>query len=317
MKRFPLAIFAMALFALPVQAAEAIKIVVPFPAGGSTDSAARVIADALMQVLPTDDFVVENKFGGNGMIAGNDVLSANPAGSKLMMAGSGSLSSPFILPKEQRPDYSLKDFTPICGVGRFEVTIVVKTSSPFTNMKAVVATARQHPGVVTFAYGNSTNLTVPVQLEKVAGLELNKVPFRSETQILNAVLGGHISVGQLTNVVVAGNAKAGTVRVLAILSDKRSRFLPDVPTMTEVDENWAPFTPWVGLVGPATMNPESAKRIADACVKVLATDSVTKKLEGLGFEPMDAKVIGRDGFGNFMRVQYEQWQKIGKAVGLI
>lgn len=300
---------AMALACAPFAHAQTTKIVVPFPPGGATDVAARVMAESLSKMLG-ENFIVENLPGAEGVLAGRHVVSSPPDGRTLFMGGSGTLSAPFVV-GEIQPDYTLFDFTPVCGVARFNVMIVVHRESPFKTLQDIIAEARASREKVTFAYGNRTQLTIPMQLETRANIVFVKVPSKGEPGILNDVLGGHVQVGQLTVGAALPNVKAGNLRALAIVSETRSALLPDVPTMPEAGvKNWTPFTAWVGILGPRNLDKEKVERLEKACAASLKTPEVSRKLSSLGFEPMDAESIGTKGFGAFLQRQLLQWQKI-------
>lgn len=312
MKRFPLTIIAMVLLALPVQAAEDIKLVVPFPPGGATDVAARILAKGISEILG-DNMIVVNMPGAGGTIAARHTSRSTPDGNTLVMGGSAPLSAVFF-DKNIQVDYTLFDFQPVCGVARFQTTITVRANSPYNTFGDLLKAARSNPKKIDLAYGNPSQKSVPDLLAKRGNADFTAVPVSGEPSLLAGILGGHYTVGTLTVGAVISSLRAGSVRVLAVASEDRSELLPDVPTVAEAGlKEWVPHTSWVGILGPQGLNVAQATRIEKACIAVLSKPEVLQQIKQQGFEKMDPRYIPSRGFAAFLQQQLLTWHEISFA----
>lgn len=257
-----------------------IRLVVPFPAGGTADQVARTVAEPLAGALG-QAIVIENKPGADGAVAGDYVRKSAPDGYTLFFATNTPLNAAPALRKS--PPYDpIADFTPIARLGSFATFVVVSNDVPARSMGELVAYARANPGKVNYGSGNTQSILATALLQRAEGLELVHVPYKGDVQALPDLVTGRIQLMFVTGVAVP-HVKDGKVRALAAMLPARTPLLPEVPTLAEAGIASVAIAGWAGLFGPAGLPREFVERLARETKAVLERKDVREALDRLGF----------------------------------
>ncbi len=261
------------------------RVIVPFTAGGNTDSIARLGAEWLTQRLG-QPVLVENRPGANGSIAAEFVMRAPADGYTMLMATPSQLA---ILPAMTMTPYdSLKDFAPISIVGVNPFALAVHNSVPAKSLKEFVALVKARPGEIAFASagnGAVSHLTMALFIAR-AGLSMNHIPYKGGSVAVTEVLGGHVPAyfGNLAEIVP--QARAGKLRALAVSSEKRARQLPDVPTVAEQGFPGFQTNTWNGFVAPAKTPAAVINRVAGEIALAARDPKFIQALDQIGVDPV-------------------------------
>ncbi len=258
-----------------------LTLVVPFAPGGNLDVVARTLAPALERVLGKS-VIVDNRAGAGGSIGAAYVARANADGHTLLISTPNAIA---VLPQVVKVPYRLDSFQPVGLVATTSLVIVVRASdSRIPDIGALLAKARANPDAVTTGHAGpgTTNHIAILQLEAAGRLKLNAVPYRGSAPALTDLMGGQIDlvVDQLTS--SAPHIRAGTLRVLAVMSRERDPALPNVPTLREAGLADFDATTATGLLAPAGTAQESVQVLNAALRKALDEDSVKNRLLSVG-----------------------------------
>ncbi len=287
-----------------------IRLIVPFPAGGSADAAARIVAQPLSQALG-QAIVVENKAGADGAIAGDAVAKAAPDGYTLFFATNTAMNAAPVLHKATPYD-PVADFTPVGRIGTFGFFVFVFDGLPVKTLAELIAYSRANPGKLNYGTGNSTSILATGSLAQTAKLDMIHVPYKGDAPLLADLITGRVHLSIASGSALP-QAKEGKLRVLATLLPNRSPQLPDVPTLPEAGTAALPITPWAGLFGPARLPRDVVERLARELSKVLAQRDVRDQLDRLAFE---AQSSSPEELGSFMREQLGVWRMAVKEAGI-
>jgi tripartite-type tricarboxylate transporter receptor subunit TctC len=234
--------------ASPEYPSRTINIIVPFPPGGSTDLGARALSDAMEKHLK-NPVVVVNKTGGATTVGGYTVASAKPDGYTLGYFPPGAAIPEAYVFFQEAP-YSSKDLKHICGVVSPLISVAVKQDAPWNSFKELVEYAKKNPGLKVGTAGKHTAQSMLVAtLNKMEKAGMVAVPFSGDATNLPAMLGGHTSVAMMEYSGLKPLVEAKQVKVLAVVTDKRADFLPNIPAVTEFGYPVI-YIPLVGLNGP-------------------------------------------------------------------
>ena len=269
-----------------------IKMIVPFPPGGVTDTVARPIADALSKELG-QTVVVENKAGAGGAVGTGEAARAQPDGYTILMM----LSSISILPEAdkilgRKAAYDTTDFKPIARITADPTVLVVPAKAPWKTVDDFIKAAREAPGELD--YGSSGiygSMHVPMaMLEKNADIKMTHVPYQGAGPAVAALLGGQVDAISTGPSSVLQHIKAGTVRPLAHWGDKRLQAIPDVPSLKESGYD-VQFVQWSGIFVPKDTPEEVITRLREAAQKVANDPDVQAKVQAAGspIEYLDAE----------------------------
>lgn len=290
-----------------------IHIVVPFSAGGIVDTIARVIGDKLSTTLG-QPVIVENKSGAGGAIGTGFVANAAPDGYTLLMAS----PSYAVLPSLQKGVRwnPVRDFRSIAGVGVVPNIIVVHPSVAAKTMDEFVQLARKSAPALTYAtagMGTSNHLSGEL-LAQEARIGLTQVPYKGQTDALNDLLSGRVTMMPLTSALAIPYVKDGKLRALAVTTAKRSAATPDLPTVAESAKlpKYEVGT-WFGLVGPRKMPDAVVRKLEQAVTAALAMPDVKAKFESLG---MDMNPQSAAEFDGYMAAEYARWSQVIKKAGI-
>jgi tripartite-type tricarboxylate transporter receptor subunit TctC len=310
------AIAAAAMLAAGVASAQSfptkpVHILVPYPPGGGVDVLTRMLSDAVSKGWG-QSIVVENRPGAGGVIASQAIATSAPDGYNLIMVASGHATNPFLYPK--LPYDTFKDFSPISLLASSPNVLLVRADSPFKSVGDIIAAAKVKPGSLSFAHagnGTSTHLAGEL-LNKLAGIDLNAIPYKGGAPAISDLLGGQIPMSFNNGPESVGQLEAGTVRALAVTTASRAPFLPNVPSMSETVPGYDTEV-WWGLLGPGRMPPELVASISRDFVAALNTESVRERLGKLGAIPIGSTP---EKFDAKIHADYDKWGPIIKAAGM-
>jgi tripartite-type tricarboxylate transporter receptor subunit TctC len=283
-------------------------MVVPFPPGSATDMAARVVGQQLQGLLG-QAFVVDNKPGANGSIAGAEVVRSTPDGYTLLFSSNSAIASNVALLKSIPYD-PLKDFSPIAGIGETLLVLMVRTAFPAKNQAEFIAYARQRPGKLSAGYGSSTSQISISMLDKLAGLETLSIPYKGIPLAVNDVIGGTLDYTFVDLGNALAQARGGKLKPIAVTSDKRNPLVPDWPAIAELTPGFD-VRAWFAVVGPAHMPKAVVDKLNAAIVKALAQADTKERFAGVGITPMP---LSPERLKDFMGSEIAKWQRMVKDV---
>lgn len=261
---------------------QAIRLIVPYSAGGVTDLAGRALAEQMSKRLG-QSVVVENKTGANGTMGAIQMLTTKPDGYTISMVPIGIYRMPHITGTTYDP---AKDFTYISQVAGFNYYLTVSSKSPWKTLDEFVQDAKAKPDTVSYgspgAY--SSQHIAMVQLGNEAGLTWTHIPFKGESDAMMAVMGGHVqaAVGASGAIPYVNN---GDMRALAALGERRSDALPNVPTLKESGYDIV-HTSAFGIVGPKDMPAEITAKLDQAIEAAMQDKELIERLDQLGVTPL-------------------------------
>ncbi|WP_336810348.1 Bug family tripartite tricarboxylate transporter substrate binding protein [Bosea sp. MMO-172] len=291
----------------------ATNIVVPFPAGASTDVVARLLADRLRGELG-QGFIVENKTGAGGNIAATSVVRAAPDGYTLMFSSSGPLATNKLLYKTLSFD-PLADFTPIAVLGDVQGIVAVHPSVPAKSFAELVAYGKANPGKLTFGspgFGLMGHM-IGELIQRKAGFQMTHVPYRGSAPLATDLLAGTVNVAVDFIPAYIPHVKSGAIRALAVSSDQRAPQLPEVPTLSEAGLPDVNTTGWFGLVGPKGLPEPVVARLAAITRAYVESAEGRDKLAVIG-------VRARSGDAAAMRtaqaMEIARWADVIKSAGI-
>ena len=290
-----------------------IRIVVPFPPGGPTDLAARIIADTMSRSFGQTT-VVENVAGAGGVLGTERVAKSAPDGYTVLMGSSGALSvAPSLYPKLGFDP--VKDLAPVSLVLRIPGYLVVNPSVPVASVKELIEYVKGKPGQLSYASaGNGTSLHTNMELFKtMAGLQILHVPYRGSAPSAAAVVGGEVQMAMDMGPVVLPHVRTGRLKVLAVTTDVRARALPDVPTMAEAALPGFSAFAWFGMMVPAGVPRDVVPKLHAQVVKAMEPADVRKRMEDLGAEVVAGTP---EEFGAFQRSEVVKWAKVVKDAAI-
>ncbi len=261
-----------------------IRLVVGFAPGGTTDVMARVMAQSLGEALG-QAVVVENKPGASGNLAASEVIRAMPDGYTFLIAPTSfETANPYLFKQTIAP---AKDLTPIAGVGRSQMYLVVKPQSTIKDAKEFVAYAKANPGKLSYtSAGAGTPPHLAGELfKKVTGVVATHIPYRGAAPALQDVMANQADY-VFDPGIAFPHVRAGKVRMLAVAGSKRSSFFPDVPTLAELGFKGAELDIWFGMWAPNGTPADVSARMAKEIAKVLTQANTKTRYESLGAEPV-------------------------------
>ncbi len=258
-----------------------VRIVVPFPAGSSTDQVARTIGNAMSQAIG-QQVLVDNKAGADGVIAAQEVLRAPPDGHTLFLATNSPMATAPLV--KLKPPYDpVADFTPITDVGRYTFFFTMHPSVPAKNAAEFVAYAKANPGKLNYATGNTTGIVATAVFSSLAGIQMTHVPYKGEPQALTDMLGNQVQMMVVSSGTSLSHIREGKLRAFAVMLDKRSPALPEVPTLSEVGFEKFHLVSWAALFGPAKMPRDVVDRVNKEFIAAMNRPDVKATLDKAGF----------------------------------
>jgi len=282
--------------------ARPVRVIIPFPPGGTLDTVGRQLAQKLGDQLG-QPFVVENRPGGNGSI-GADVVARAPAdGYTLLFNASTFVSAPMTM--KSTPYSVVKDFQPIALVAKAPLSVAINKNLPITDIKSLIAYAKAHPGKMTFAVGSigSAGHLSTELLKRSGNIEYMVVPYKGTAPAFQDLIGGQID-GFIDPILGSVQYhKSGMLRVVAVTSSTRAPNLPDVPTVAETIPGFE-FYSWYGLWGPAKLPADVTNKLNAEANKALAGDMRDKLAQqGLLLTPGSVEDFARFQAADMARMQ--------------
>jgi tripartite-type tricarboxylate transporter receptor subunit TctC len=313
-----LTIVVLALLALTAQGGaqnypeRVIRIINPYPPGGSVDVMARILAQKLSDNLG-QQFIVENRAGGGGNTGSDFVAKAEPDGYTLLFTAPGPLTVNQTLYSKLAFDPA-RDFAPIALFATAPIVLIVNPAVPANDVRELIALAKKEPGKINFASaGNGTTNHLSGELFKsMAQIDIVHVPYRGAGPAMNDLVGGHVQMFFDLMPVVLPQIAAGKVRALANAGARRPAALPNVPTVAEQGLAGFDASSWYGLVAPAKTPEPVLVKLRDEVAKALKAPDMVARIHELGSEPGTA--FGKD-FGAFLAAETRKWAEVIRASG--
>lgn len=292
--------------------ARPLRIVVPFGAGSGTDLGTRLVAQHLEAALK-QSVVTDNRPGANGVIATTAVARAAPDGYTLLMGTNSTHgANPGLVAK--LPYDPIKDFVPVGLVGVFSSFMVVHPGLPVRTPAELVAYARARPKEITFAAGNTSSLIMGEMFARGTGIEMTRVPYKSNPDGLTDVIAGRVSVMFPDIGSSLAQVKAGNVRALATVTmGERSPMAPELPTVAQTVLPNFHFVGWIGLFAPAGTPASVVGRLAAEMQKVMVLPEVVQRFQQMGAE---ARWMGPDEFRTYVASEVVRLPKILAEIGV-
>ncbi len=289
-----------------------IRMIVPFPPGGTTDILARAIGAELTKAWG-QPVVIENRPGAGGNIGSEAVAKSPGDGYTLLM---GTVGTHGINPSlyKKMPYDAVKDFAPVTLVALVPNILVVHPSVPAKSVAELIALAKKQPGKLTYASsGNGTSIHLSGALfESLTGVQMVHVPYKGSAPAVTDLLGGQVNMMFDNMPSALPHVKAGKLRPLGVTSAKRSPAVPDVPTIAEAGVKGYEASSWFGVLAPAGTPKDIVAKLNAEIAKSLGTPEMKEKLSSQGAEPVGNTP---EQFGAFIRAEIDKWAKVVKASG--
>jgi tripartite-type tricarboxylate transporter receptor subunit TctC len=287
-----------------------IRLIVGYVPGGGSDLSARILAEVMGERL-NQSVVVENKPGASSVIGVQYVTQSPPDGYTLLHANSDAIT---ILPAVHKgvPYKVPGDFTFITRILTVPLAVTINPKLPFHTIADLIAYAKQNPGKLrygTSGVGSGPHLAT-LLLSREAGIQMTHVPYRGSGGAINDLVGGHIDLTLPAPQAVAGLAKSGDLRVLAVTGAQRDPSMPDVPTLAESGLPGATVAIWYGLLGPANMPPDVVAKLRTETVAALNSDDARKKFGAAGFVP---EPLAGDAFQKYVEAELATWISVAAS----
>jgi tripartite-type tricarboxylate transporter receptor subunit TctC len=289
-----------------------VTLVSPFPPGGSTDTAARIIAERMRAPLG-QSVVIETVGGAGGSIGVGRVARATPDGYTIDIGQWDTHVGNIIYPL----NYDLaRDFEPIGLMTINPQLLIARKAFPADDVKGLIAWMKANAGRATLVEQTAAAKIAGIQLQQATGTTLQFVPFRGAGPAMTAMLGNQVDLMILQAAAVMPQAKAGTVKILANLSPKRSQVIPDVPTSDEAGVPGWYAAGWFGLFAPRGTPKEAIGKLNAAMVDALGDASVQKRFADLGLDLAPRELQTPEGFAKFHKAETDKWWPIIKAANI-
>jgi tripartite-type tricarboxylate transporter receptor subunit TctC len=256
--------------------------------------------------------IVENKAGADGAIAGMDVARAAPDGYTIMLATNSPLAGAPAM-KKTPPYDPVKDFTPITDMGRYTFFVVVHPSVPANTLQELIAYAKANPDKLSYATGNTTGIVATAQIASLAGMKMVQVPYKGEPQALPDVIAGRVQMMVVSGGTSAPHIREGKLKALAVILPRRSKAMPNIPTVVEAGIPGFSLTSWAALVGPANMPRPIVERLNKEFNAAMNKPEVIAAMEKQTFEMVGSTP---EKLGTWIRDQYDTYRSVLKAAGI-
>ena len=291
----------------------AVRIVVPFAAGGGSDASGRAIALKLTEMLG-QSFVVENRTGAAGSIGTAQVARATPDGYTLLL-GSSSEIAQYPNVASNVPYDPVRDFVPIALIATVPMVLVVTDSLPVKSTQELIAYARANPGKLNFGSGGagSTSHLAMALFNSMTNTQVTHVPYRGSTPVVSELIAGNLHLAMSSMSAAMPHAHGGKVRLLAISTAKRSAMMPDLPTLDESGVPGYATGMWTGLMAPAGTPPAIVDRLAKVVTEALATPDMKGILAAQGAERSGGTPAQ---FADEIRRELALWKDLARKTGI-
>jgi len=290
-----------------------IRLVVPYPPGGSTDLLGRAVAVKVGEALG-QQVIVDNRGGANGTL-GSDIVARSAPDGYTFVLGTGATHGLTLFLSKTTPYDPVKDFTPITAAAEVPIVLVVHPSVPAANMKEFVDYARRNPGKLSFGSsgtGSPHHLSGEL-LKHLAGIDMLHVPYKGAGPAVQDLLGAQVPAVFTTLSTALPHIKGGKLRALGMVEDKRQPSAPDIPTIGESVPGYAMPRSWLGFFGPAALAEGITRRMNAEIVKAVQSPEVRGKLEAAG---MPVVGTSAEEFARMVKDDIETFRKIVTAAGI-
>lgn len=288
-----------------------VRVIVPFPAGGGVDSAARILTIRLSENFGKS-FVIENRGGANGNIGTELVAKAPKDGYTLLFTGAGFVTNPSLYTKTGYD--AINDFEPISLMALGPNVLVVHPSLPVRNVRDLIALSKSKPGEVGFA-GSGSGSTPHLAGElfnTMAGVQMVHVPYRGSGPAMIGILGGETPVMFLPAINAGPHVKTGRLRAIAVTSTVRLAAMPELPTVAESGLAGYESSQWYGLLAPAGTPEDVLNTVAAQVAKIMQTADMKHRMMEDGIVPVGNT---RQQFAAHIRTELQKWAKVIKQSG--
>ena len=293
------------------QATRVEKIVVPFAAGGVQDLLARAISVELAAALG-QTVIIENRPGAGGTVGTGFVAKAPPDGATMVMAAaSHNIAGSLYTKLAYDPR---KDFAPMAHIGTADYVLMIHPDVPAKTAAEYIRYAKANPGKLNYAtagVGSATHLSM-AYFNGLAGIDVVHVPLKATGEAINEVISGRAHAVIAASIGALAFAKDSRIRLIGVTSPKRSKYLPDVPTIGESGLPGYQFDSWFGLLGPAGTPAAEVNRVNAAMAKLLKDPVILERLDKQGIEPL---AMSNADFAKLLAVDYERMAGVVKASG--
>jgi tripartite-type tricarboxylate transporter receptor subunit TctC len=288
-----------------------IRLIVPFAAGGGTDTLSRIFAQVLSEQLK-GTVVVENVGGAGGSIGTTQAAKAAPDGYTLVTATPSIAINPHI--QKNVPYNVLRDFAPVVQITTSPAVLITNKDFPAKSVADLIALARAKPGSISYgSAGTGSFAFLAAELFKaMAGVDLLHIPYRGTGPALIDLIGGRIQVEFENAPAVLGQIRSGELKAIAVGTATRSAILPELPTIAETVTGYESSS-WFGVLAPVATPRPVIERLNAAVNKALDDEAIRKRLDTLGVERVGGTA---DAFGAYLRAKVEETDRIAKAAGL-
>lgn len=293
------------------QATRVTKIVVPFAAGGVQDILARALSNELGTALNAS-VIVDNRPGAGGTVGTGYIAKAAPDGNTLILAAaSHNIAGSLYTKLAYDPQ---KDFTPVAHIGSAGYVLMIHPGVPAKTAAEFIRYAKANPGKMNYAtagVGSATHLSM-AYFCGLAGIDMVHVPLKATGEAINEVLSGRAHAVIAASIGALPFAKDARIRLLGVTSLKRSKYLPEVPSLAESGLSGYEFDSWFGLLGPAGVSKAEAERINNAMATLLKSPVILERLDKQGIEP---RALTPDAFAQLLKADFERMAQVVKASG--
>jgi len=287
-----------------------VKVILPSPPGGGTDALARILADKLREKWG-QPVIVENRAGAGGNIAGDVTSKAVPDGYTLMLAH----PAPLVINKAlySKLSYDPDQFVPVSLVATVPNVLVVNAASPAASVAQLIAMARAAPGKLNFASGavGSPSSLTPELFKSMTGVNIPSIPFQGSAPALVALLGGQVDMLFVELSTALPHIRAGKLRALAVAAERRSPFLPEVPTLADTLPGFNASV-WFGIVAPPKTPAALAEQISRAVADALKLADVSKQLLDMSMEAVGGTPAE---MAQYLREESRRWGAVIRQSG--
>lgn len=287
------------------------RIVVPFTAGGVQDLLARAMAVELSAALG-QTVIIENRAGAGGTVGTGFVAKSAPdSGNMVLAAASHNIAGSLYNKLGYDPQ---KDFAPMAHIGTADYVLMINPDVPAKTVAEFIRYAKANPGKMNYAtagLGSATHLSM-AYFNGLAGIDIVHIPLKGTGDAINEVISGRAQAVIAASVGALAFAKDSRIRLIGVTSARRSKYLPDVPTIAESGLPGYRFDTWFGLLGPAGTPAAEINRVNAAMAKVLKDPAVLERLDKQGIEP---QAMSNADFAKLLAVDYERMAKVVKASG--
>jgi tripartite-type tricarboxylate transporter receptor subunit TctC len=285
-----------------------IRLVVPVPPGGSNDVLSRITAQSMSPGLG-QPVVIDNRAGAAGMIGAENVAKSAPDGYSLLNIQASFVANAAL--RAKMPYDTLNDFVFVGMMARAPLLAVVHPSLPVKNIRELVALARARPGQIHHGspgIGSHTHLSTEL-FRRMAGIDIVHVPYKGIAPALADLMGGHLQLAMTSPPSVMSQVQAGRLKALAVGSEKRSAFLPDIPTIAEAGFANYRADYWWGIAAPAKTPVEIVNRLAAELNKALQSAELKQRFAAEGAEPA---VMTREQLTHFITTDIARWRQVAR-----